>query len=109
MLKVLEDMAGALEVLLVLVAVALFGPEAEAVNNKPNFILFFVDDLDFMLNATHPAYMPFLNQHIANQGLLLRNNLVSTAGTLHLCLYTIWLLSAALHQGADVQRMHDCN
>ncbi|GLC56584.1 hypothetical protein PLESTB_001123600 [Pleodorina starrii] len=37
------------------------------------------DDQDYMFNSTHPAYMPALNQHIVEQGLQLRNFLISTA------------------------------
>lgn len=70
-------MAGVLAVLL---AVAAAANLVEAAPKKPNFVVFFTDDLDYMLNTTHPAYMPYLNAHIANKGLLLRNNVISTSG-----------------------------
>lgn len=66
-------------VLLAVVAAAV-NCAVEAAPKKPNFVVFFTDDLDYMLNTTHPAYMPYLNEHIANKGLLLRNNLISTSG-----------------------------
>ena len=37
------------------------------------------DDQDYMLNSTHPAYMPELNALLVNRGLQLRNFLISTA------------------------------
>ncbi|GIL64703.1 hypothetical protein Vafri_18588, partial [Volvox africanus] len=47
--------------------------------SRPNFLVIVTDDQDYMLNSTHPAYMPMLNQHIVEPGLQLRNFLISTA------------------------------
>ncbi|GIL77381.1 hypothetical protein Vretimale_2794 [Volvox reticuliferus] len=46
---------------------------------RPNFLVIVTDDQDYMLNSTHPAYMPMLNQYIVEPGLQLRNFLISTA------------------------------
>ncbi|KXZ51607.1 hypothetical protein GPECTOR_12g571 [Gonium pectorale] len=46
---------------------------------RPNIIVILTDDQDYMLNSTHPRYMPALNTHLAEAGLQLRNFLISTA------------------------------
>lgn len=47
-------------------------------DKPPNFVVIFVDDQDYLLNTTHPSYMPALNKHIIDKGLQLRNFLIST-------------------------------
>ncbi|EFJ48854.1 hypothetical protein VOLCADRAFT_90537 [Volvox carteri f. nagariensis] len=46
---------------------------------KPNFVLIMVDDQDYLLNATHPAYMPKLHKYIGDQGLHLNNFIVTSS------------------------------
>eukprot|EP00198_Chlamydomonas_reinhardtii_P002889 XP_001692225.1 predicted protein [Chlamydomonas reinhardtii] len=37
-------------------------------SNKPNIIMILVDDMDYMLNASHPYYLPMLHKHMRLQG-----------------------------------------
>ncbi|GLC42652.1 hypothetical protein PLESTB_001123900 [Pleodorina starrii] len=46
---------------------------------KPNIVLIMVDDQDYLLNSTHPAYMPKLHQYIGSQGLHLNNFIVTSS------------------------------
>ncbi|GFR52237.1 hypothetical protein Agub_g14771, partial [Astrephomene gubernaculifera] len=46
---------------------------------QPNFVVILVDDQDYLLNATHRAYMPKLHQYIGDKGLHLNNFIVTTS------------------------------
>ncbi|GLI59401.1 hypothetical protein VaNZ11_001283 [Volvox africanus] len=46
---------------------------------QPNFVLIMADDQDYLLNATHPAYMPKLHKYIADKGLHLNNFIVTSS------------------------------
>lgn len=54
-------------------------PRRPNASGKPNFVVILVDDQDYLLNSTHRAYMPRLHQYIGDQGLHLRQFIVTTS------------------------------